>query len=143
MSRDGKDLLKRCLVKKPEFRFTAEMLLDHPFISGLDDTKSTEFGETLDKGCVSDTDIWALGLDDIKSSELEEILDGGCVSNADNEFDDSSCPENWSTSEKSSLEESDHRLHCSSPEFIGLGDQGSSIVITGQNFFEVAGLICR
>ncbi|XP_002512746.2 mitogen-activated protein kinase kinase kinase 20 [Ricinus communis] len=97
ISQDGKDFLKRCLVKKPAFRFTSEMLLDHPFMSGLDDSKSSDF---------------------------KDISDEGCVSNADNEFDDSSYSEDWSTSKDSSLEESDDRSHCSSLETIGLGDQG-------------------
>ena len=31
ISREARDFLKACLVRKPMFRFTAEMLLDHPF----------------------------------------------------------------------------------------------------------------
>ncbi|XP_065868409.1 mitogen-activated protein kinase kinase kinase 20-like [Euphorbia lathyris] len=34
ISKDGKDFLKCCLVRKPMFRFTAEMLLIRPFVSG-------------------------------------------------------------------------------------------------------------
>ncbi|XP_050235031.1 mitogen-activated protein kinase kinase kinase 20-like [Mercurialis annua] len=37
ISKDAKDFLKACLVKKPAFRFTAEMLLDHQFLSVLGD----------------------------------------------------------------------------------------------------------
>ncbi|KAF2322384.1 hypothetical protein GH714_013152 [Hevea brasiliensis] len=48
ISKDGKDFLKGCLVKNHQFRFTIEMLLIHPFISGIDDTKSSEFGEIVD-----------------------------------------------------------------------------------------------
>ncbi|KAF2295583.1 hypothetical protein GH714_033236 [Hevea brasiliensis] len=50
ISKDGKDFLKACLVKNLNFRFTTEMLLDHPFVSGLDNTKGNEFGEILDEG---------------------------------------------------------------------------------------------
>ncbi|KAJ9175490.1 hypothetical protein P3X46_014040 [Hevea brasiliensis] len=50
ISKDGKDFLKACLVKNLNFRFTTEMLLDHPFVSGLDNAKGNEFGEILDEG---------------------------------------------------------------------------------------------
>ncbi|EEF49250.1 ATP binding protein, putative [Ricinus communis] len=51
--KDGKDFLKRSLAKKPEFRFTAEMLLNHPFMSGLDETNgTTDFEEISDEECV-------------------------------------------------------------------------------------------
>ncbi|XP_021641828.2 mitogen-activated protein kinase kinase kinase 20-like [Hevea brasiliensis] len=50
ISKDGKDFLKGCLVKKATFRFTAEMLLNHPFVSGLDNIKGSEFGKILDEG---------------------------------------------------------------------------------------------
>ncbi|KAF2322376.1 hypothetical protein GH714_013077 [Hevea brasiliensis] len=48
ISKDGKDFLKGCLVKNHQFRFTIEMLLIHPFVSGTDDTKSSEFGEIVE-----------------------------------------------------------------------------------------------
>lgn len=37
ISKEGKEFLKGCLVRKSMFRLTAEMLLDHPFVAGLDD----------------------------------------------------------------------------------------------------------
>ena len=37
ISREARDFLKACLVRKPMFRFTAEMLLDHPFLAGVDE----------------------------------------------------------------------------------------------------------
>ncbi|KAF2322370.1 hypothetical protein GH714_012984 [Hevea brasiliensis] len=48
ISKDGKDFLKGCLVKNHQFRFTIEMLLIHPFVSRIDDTESSEFGEIVD-----------------------------------------------------------------------------------------------
>ncbi|KAJ9178491.1 hypothetical protein P3X46_010369 [Hevea brasiliensis] len=48
ISKDGKDFLKGCLVKNHLFRFTIEMLLIHPFVSGIDDIDSSEFGEIVD-----------------------------------------------------------------------------------------------
>ncbi|XP_050230029.1 mitogen-activated protein kinase kinase kinase 20-like [Mercurialis annua] len=35
ISKDAKAFLKACLVKKAAFRFTAEMQLDHQFLSGI------------------------------------------------------------------------------------------------------------
>lgn len=37
ISKEGKEFLKGCLVRKSMFRLTAEMLLDHPFVAGLDE----------------------------------------------------------------------------------------------------------
>ena len=37
ISKEARDFLKACLVKKPMFRFTVEMLLDHPFLAGVDE----------------------------------------------------------------------------------------------------------
>ncbi|XP_038692881.1 mitogen-activated protein kinase kinase kinase 17-like [Tripterygium wilfordii] len=37
ISNEAKDFLKRCLVRNPMFRFTADMLLDHPFFKGCED----------------------------------------------------------------------------------------------------------
>ncbi|RZC54904.1 hypothetical protein C5167_013760 [Papaver somniferum] len=36
ISEDGKDFLRRCFVRDPLKRWTAEMLLNHPFIAGAD-----------------------------------------------------------------------------------------------------------
>ncbi|KAF2322377.1 hypothetical protein GH714_013079 [Hevea brasiliensis] len=44
ISKDGKNFLKGCLVKNHQFRFTIEMLLIHPFVSGIDDTESSDLG---------------------------------------------------------------------------------------------------
>uniref|UniRef100_A0A2C9U2L0 Protein kinase domain-containing protein n=1 Tax=Manihot esculenta TaxID=3983 RepID=A0A2C9U2L0_MANES len=41
ISEDGKDFLKGCLVKNHKLRFTIKQLLNHPFVSGIDDKKST------------------------------------------------------------------------------------------------------
>ena len=37
ISKEARDFLKACLVRKPMFRFTAETLLDHPFLAGVDE----------------------------------------------------------------------------------------------------------
>ncbi|XP_022724629.1 mitogen-activated protein kinase kinase kinase 18-like [Durio zibethinus] len=38
LSEQGKDFLRKCFVKDPKNRWTAEMLLDHPFMAGDDET---------------------------------------------------------------------------------------------------------
>ena len=50
VSSQAKDFLKACLVKKYMYRFTAEMLMDHPFLDGLADE------ELPAVTCVSGTD---------------------------------------------------------------------------------------
>lgn len=42
LSEEGKDFLRKCFVKDPRKRWTAEMLLRHPFISEDDDTVPLE-----------------------------------------------------------------------------------------------------
>ncbi|KAJ4720286.1 putative Mitogen-activated protein kinase kinase kinase [Melia azedarach] len=37
ISEEGKDFLRKCFVRKPMFRFTAEMLLDNPFVHGVNE----------------------------------------------------------------------------------------------------------
>ncbi|MED6170403.1 hypothetical protein PIB30_030488 [Stylosanthes scabra] len=37
LSEQGKDFLRKCFVKDPRERWTAEMLLNHPFLAGEDD----------------------------------------------------------------------------------------------------------
>ncbi|KAK6144390.1 hypothetical protein DH2020_021210 [Rehmannia glutinosa] len=36
ISKEARDFLKRCFVRKSMYRFTCEMLLNHPFVQGLD-----------------------------------------------------------------------------------------------------------
>ncbi|KAK8948717.1 Mitogen-activated protein kinase kinase kinase NPK1 [Platanthera zijinensis] len=42
MSEEGKDFLRRCLVRDPGRRWTAEMLLSHPFITSVSETGAGE-----------------------------------------------------------------------------------------------------
>ncbi|KAJ6393014.1 hypothetical protein OIU77_022482 [Salix suchowensis] len=74
VSKDAKDFLKRCFVANPMFRFTAEMLLDEPFVSGVD-LDGGEFVETLNA----------------ESAEWTDTLCG-----TDDEFSGSSFCEEWS-----------------------------------------------
>lgn len=41
LSEEGKDFLRRCFVKNPSQRWTAEMLLDHPFVRDHDNVVAT------------------------------------------------------------------------------------------------------
>ncbi|KAF5741810.1 mitogen-activated protein kinase kinase kinase 2-like [Tripterygium wilfordii] len=54
ISNDARSFLKACFVRKPRFRFTAEMLLQHPFVSGCedeDDHDDVEAEEEEEKLC--------------------------------------------------------------------------------------------
>ncbi|XP_073125099.1 mitogen-activated protein kinase kinase kinase 20-like [Henckelia pumila] len=42
VSNDARDFLKGCFVRKSRFRMTAEMLLNHPFVRGLEEDEATE-----------------------------------------------------------------------------------------------------
>ncbi|XP_055804428.1 mitogen-activated protein kinase kinase kinase 20-like [Solanum dulcamara] len=50
LSEEGKDFLEKCFVKDPKKRWTAEMLLKHPFVADQDDTVSLN-----DERCYSET----------------------------------------------------------------------------------------
>ncbi|WCJ40358.1 mitogen-activated protein kinase kinase kinase 21 [Euphorbia peplus] len=52
ISKDGKDFLKACLVRNPMFRFTAEMLLIHPFVTGIDVLSNNVIEEISEEGFV-------------------------------------------------------------------------------------------
>ncbi|XP_048234326.1 mitogen-activated protein kinase kinase kinase 20-like [Ricinus communis] len=47
---DGRAFLKKCLVKNPMFRLTADMLLNEPFVSGLRDNKCSDIAENSVEG---------------------------------------------------------------------------------------------
>ncbi|KAK6911190.1 Protein kinase domain [Dillenia turbinata] len=67
ISDEAKDFIKRCFVRNPMFRFTAEMLLNHPFVSDLrgDDDDDDGSGELLwPMYCVDDECSSSLFLDD-------------------------------------------------------------------------------
>ncbi|KAG5618739.1 hypothetical protein H5410_018563 [Solanum commersonii] len=42
LSKDAKDFLKGCFVRNPRYRWTAEMLLNHPFVDGLVEDEGVE-----------------------------------------------------------------------------------------------------
>ena len=42
LSKEAKDFLKGCFVRNPRYRWTAEMLLNHPFVEGLIDDEGVE-----------------------------------------------------------------------------------------------------
>jgi serine/threonine protein kinase len=45
LSFEGKDFLEKCFVKDPRKRWTAEMLLDHPFVAAHDDHDTVPLGD--------------------------------------------------------------------------------------------------
>ncbi|KAJ4840297.1 hypothetical protein Tsubulata_028286 [Turnera subulata] len=47
VSKEGKDFLRGCLVRNPIFRLTSEMLLDHPFVAGLEEERGGDLEEMV------------------------------------------------------------------------------------------------
>ncbi|CAN4100163.1 unnamed protein product [Withania somnifera] len=47
-SKEAKDFLKGCFVRKPTYRWTAEMLFIHPFVEGLSDDDGVEEQEEVE-----------------------------------------------------------------------------------------------
>ena len=62
---EGKDFLEKCFVKNPNERWTAHMLLDHPFISGLfdDDEQEGEVSVSPSPRCPFEFPDWQSNLD--------------------------------------------------------------------------------
>ncbi|XP_073316978.1 mitogen-activated protein kinase kinase kinase 20-like [Primulina huaijiensis] len=75
ISKNARDFLKGCFVRKSRFRMTAEMLLNHPFVRGSEDNEAIE--DVEEPG----------GLNDI-----ETIL---VVSESDYELSPGSCSDEW------------------------------------------------
>ncbi|KAK6147896.1 hypothetical protein DH2020_018808 [Rehmannia glutinosa] len=48
ISKEARDFLKCCFVRKSMYRFTCEMLLNHPFVEGLDDDDDDDDDEELE-----------------------------------------------------------------------------------------------
>ncbi|CAN4098440.1 unnamed protein product [Withania somnifera] len=48
LSKEAKNFLKGCFVRKPTYRWTAEMLLIHPFVEGLSDDDGVEEQEEVE-----------------------------------------------------------------------------------------------
>lgn len=98
ISKEGKSFLKGCFVRKVKCRFTAEMLLSHPFVEGLVD----------DDNCDND-----------EVEESKEVLDISAVHSAvfsdnDDELCCSSFSEDWS--DWSFLSEGESFSFCSEEE---------------------------
>jgi serine/threonine protein kinase len=107
ISKDAKDFLKRCFVANPMFRFTAEMLLDEPFMSGVD-LDGVEFVETLDAESVEWT-VTLCGTDD-------EFSDPSLYEEWSFTSDEGSCFSPWSDDEEGITSDVDAMKHASRVE---------------------------
>ncbi|KAJ4842358.1 hypothetical protein Tsubulata_027656 [Turnera subulata] len=115
VSKDGKDFLIGCLVRNPMFRLTAEMLLDHPFVSGLEE----ERGSGLEKIVVVEEIDFSVPLSLIGD---ENDL-GSSYSSGETSFTDSSFSFGWSDDDEeidgeqqvSSVSVQQHRPICTIP----------------------------
>uniref|UniRef100_A0A6M2F9R4 Protein kinase domain-containing protein n=1 Tax=Populus davidiana TaxID=266767 RepID=A0A6M2F9R4_9ROSI len=107
ISKDAKDFLKRCFVANPMFRFTAEMLLDEPFMSGVD-LDGVEFVETSDAESVEWT-VTLCGTDD-------EFSDPSLYEEWSFTSDEGSCFSPWSDDEEGITSDVDAMKHASRVE---------------------------
>ncbi|XP_051117934.1 mitogen-activated protein kinase kinase kinase 20-like [Andrographis paniculata] len=69
LSADGQDFLTKCFVKDPSKRWTAEMLLDHPFISGQDLADGEAATASTSPRCVFNFPDWASSITSLPSPE--------------------------------------------------------------------------
>ncbi|KAF4362261.1 hypothetical protein F8388_008145 [Cannabis sativa] len=64
LSEEGKDFLSKCLIKDPKKRWTAEMLLDHPFVTGIEvgecdnESDNNKTSSTSSPRCLLDFPNW-------------------------------------------------------------------------------------
>ncbi|CAK9186843.1 unnamed protein product [Ilex paraguariensis] len=73
ISREGRDFLKGCFVRKEMFRFTAEMLLNHPFMEGIVDVDDIEdLEEVADVNEDSSLLILSMADDGLDSSSFSD-----------------------------------------------------------------------
>ncbi|KAJ6944250.1 mitogen-activated protein kinase kinase kinase 17-like [Populus alba x Populus x berolinensis] len=107
ISKDAKDFLKRCFVANPMFRFTAEMLLDEPFMSGVV-LDGVEFVETSDAESVEWT-VTLCGTDD-------EFSDPSLYEEWSFTSDEGSCFSPWSDDEEGITSDVDAMKHASRVE---------------------------
>ncbi|GER38530.1 mitogen-activated protein kinase kinase kinase [Striga asiatica] len=56
LSDEGRDFLARCFAKDPRRRWTAEMLLNHPFVAGEDDWRKKGAAESDSPRCIFEFD---------------------------------------------------------------------------------------
>ncbi|KAL2554863.1 mitogen-activated protein kinase kinase kinase 21 [Forsythia ovata] len=81
ISKEARDFLKGCFVRKPMYRLTAEMLLNHPFLEGLDDDDDgdEEFEEVEDLNAIESILLVYESDNELSSSSFQDNcnLDAG------------------------------------------------------------------
>lgn len=80
LSKEAKDFLKGCFVRKPMYRWTAEMLLIHPFVEGLSDDDEVEENKEVEDINVVDSMQLITEIDNESSYSHE---DWSCISEED------------------------------------------------------------
>ncbi|CDP02503.1 unnamed protein product [Coffea canephora] len=114
LSEEGKDFVGKCFVKDPKERWTAEMLLDHPFVCDHDDRGTVTFKEVPSTSprsafdfpdWVSQQSSLTFSITSLSSPESQSWVDGPEL----NTFDGS-----WSNSPAKRLQGlvNDHQLEC-------------------------------
>ncbi|VFQ83551.1 unnamed protein product [Cuscuta campestris] len=99
ISKEARDFLKGCFVKKDMYRLTAEMLLNHPFVQGLvdddddgDDYWHSEGAETVGDINVIDTISLSTDIDEDEDDD-DSMYTWSLSDEDDNHRDTSSCNE--------------------------------------------------
>ncbi|CAI9766174.1 unnamed protein product [Fraxinus pennsylvanica] len=74
ISKEARNFLKGCFVRKPMFRLTAEMLLNHPFLEGLDEDEdeAEEFEEVEDLNEIESILLVYESEDELSSSSFQD-----------------------------------------------------------------------
>ncbi|KNA08706.1 hypothetical protein SOVF_160260 [Spinacia oleracea] len=103
---EGKDFLGKCFVKNPNERWTAQMLLDHPFVSGLKDERPSvspkcpfEFPDWQSNSCSDSESVSSFGFSEdccwaSSWSPVSRTLDEELISNRIPNWNDS---DDWVT----------------------------------------------
>lgn len=95
LSAEGKDFVGKCFLKDPRQRWTAEMLLNHPFVANHDDDSESVMLKNRGE-CPSTSPRSAFDFPDWVSDQSSVITTTTCLSL--NEFGRSSCSGSFSIS---------------------------------------------
>ncbi|KAH7573197.1 hypothetical protein ACOSQ2_006958 [Xanthoceras sorbifolium] len=88
ISREGRDFLKGCLVRKPGMRWSTDIMLNHPFVQGLDAAEFEEASDGTSEESLSYDSEFSSEYSSSISEEDEEEEEEGFVCVADTVEDD-------------------------------------------------------
>ncbi|KAF3332629.1 Mitogen-activated protein kinase kinase kinase 2 [Carex littledalei] len=87
ISEEAKDFLSKCLIRDPDKRWSAEQLINHPFVASSENSPSEKSAVELrvSPKSILDQEIWESLTLDVESESVErfKVLAGGTVSGLD------------------------------------------------------------